>query len=80
MTKVQNTIYVVEDPKGDLLKETVSFNKEECVTKFLQDWLSPIAKHLPQTYIITSLFDMFKREGYKIQEINIPQELNKFED
>jgi hypothetical protein len=74
MSKTSTTLYVVQDPYGNVLNGTASFERDMCKKKFLAFIEGRLIEENP------ALFQGYQDEGFKILSINLPKELDKFND
>jgi hypothetical protein len=72
MSKTSTTLYVVQDPKGNVMSGTADFGFQECRNKFLQ-MMTGSSFHPTD-------WGLYLEQGFKMLEINLPKELDKFND
>lgn len=69
-----NKIFVVLNPEGKAFAQTVSFSENECLMKFANVWFSGWGIH-PDHYEQGVIWRMFKNNGFKLLEIDLPEKL-----
>jgi hypothetical protein len=77
MSKTSTTLYVVQAPDGEILEETASFNEMDTKRKLV------LTRPKDQEFTdvtVQLIFSDFKEHGYKLLKINLPKELDKFND
>jgi hypothetical protein len=73
MSKVSNTLYVVQQRSGAILQGTASFDIQDCKRKFLYFYTG-------ENLDPSEFRRIASHEGQNILSINLPKELDKFND
>ncbi len=65
-------IYVVINPEGKLLSETVRGTYDLCRNEFVINWTVPVIQDYMAGHVCWELWGYYEKAGFIIEEIELP--------
>lgn len=68
-------IYVIVNPDGKIIEDTVRNTHDSCRNDLVRDWTVPIIRDYIDNHVCWQLWSCFEKAGFSIQEIKLPKDL-----
>lgn len=72
-TKLPESIFIVIDDKGRVLKDSARVDFHSCRNNFVMGWMPTIKNHI-NNYVCWLLWECFECAGYRIEEIELKKD------